>query len=92
MLTFTPNVARDIVKDCHPDFDTVSSTITDKSRWSYQLTDVFIHIPTGKYYTVSYSIGATELQDESPFEYENGLVTFQEVIEKEVLVKKWILV
>jgi hypothetical protein len=92
MLTFTPNIARDIVDQCHPDFKTVSSTIVNTGRWSIHYEDIVCHLPTGKHYLAEYQVGATEIQDERPFEYHDGDVTFQEVVEKEILVKKWVLV
>ena len=92
MLTFTPSDACKIVDQRHPDFKTVSSTVDDNSRWSLHKTDIFLHIPTGKHYLVNYSVGATEMQDEAPFEYHTGDVVFQEVVEKEVLVKQWVLI
>lgn len=44
-----------------------------------------------KYYTVSYSEGATEQQYEEPFEYSDDLIECQEVVEREVTIKKWVL-
>lgn len=61
--------------------------ITDTSRWSIHHRIVFAY--QGKFYATHYSVGATESQDESPWEYEDQ-VECQEVELKEVKVKKWV--
>ena len=45
----------------------VEDVITGRSRWSIHYRLVFGH--GGKLYRTSYSIGATEMQDEQAFEY-----------------------
>jgi len=44
-----------------------------------------------KYYQAFYQVGATESQDERPWEYDD-LVEITEVEQKEVMVKKWVTV
>ena len=41
------------------------------------------------FYSLDWSVGATEMQDESAFEHEDS-VTATEVVEVEVLVKQWV--
>ena len=65
-----------------------SDEIDDTSRWSVFHTLVFEH--EGKFYQTHYSVGATEMQDESPWEFEDE-VECHEVEEKEVVVKQWVL-
>lgn len=65
----------------------IKDTITDTSRWSIYHEIVFEH--DGKFYMTDYSEGATEMQDESPWEYENE-VECVEVELKEVKVVKWV--
>lgn len=65
----------------------IKDTIVDTSRWSEIHEIVFAH--DGKFYETSYSQGLTEMQDESPWEYENEVECY-EVELKEVMVKKWI--
>jgi len=65
--------------------------IDGTSRWSVFMSQVFEHIPTGKFYLFEWSKGATECQDEDPFEYVDE-VEPSEVVEKEVTVKKWVAV
>jgi len=63
--------------------------IVDTSRWSIIYSIVFKH--EGKFYQTSYSIGATESQDEGPWEYEEE-VECTEVELEEVMVKRWVRV
>jgi hypothetical protein len=58
--------------------DSVRDEITGKSRWSIHHA-VIVKI-NGKLYRALYMVGATESQDESPWEYESE-VTFTEVEE-----------
>lgn len=59
--------------------------VIDTSRWSVIYNLVFEF--RGKFYQTSYSVGATESQDESPFEYEPDEIEVTEVkqIEKTVI-------
>jgi len=61
--------------------------ITDNSRWSIYHEIVFED--KGKFYKTHYSVGATESQDERPWEYEDN-VECTEVELREVKVKKWV--
>jgi hypothetical protein len=65
----------------------VSDEIVDNSRWSIIHELIFSH--DGHFYRTTYSVGATEQQDEGPWEYDD-LVDCVEVVEKEVMVKKWV--
>lgn len=60
--------------------------IIDNSRWSIHHKIVFED--KGKFYQTYYSEGATEMQDESPWEYDND-VECTEVELRDVKVKKW---
>jgi hypothetical protein len=61
--------------------------ITDTSRWSIHHRIVFLWTD-GKYYTTTYSVGATESQDESPWEYDDDIACI-EVEHVDVLRKSW---
>jgi hypothetical protein len=61
--------------------------MVDQSRWSIQYRCIFED--KGKFFEAYYSEGATEMQDESPWEYEEEVVC-TEVELKEVKVKKWV--
>lgn len=64
----------------------VDSEIVDHSRWSVYHRQVF---QVGdNFYVANYSVGATEMQDESPFEYDKLPIRFPRVqkVEKTVVV------
>ena len=65
----------------------IHDEIVDTGRWSIHHRIVFQD--NGKFYSTHYSVGATESQDERPWEYDNE-VECSEVELKEVIVKKWI--
>lgn len=67
--------------------DVVEDNIVDNSRWSIHHEIVFRH--EGKFYGTGYSVGATESQDERPFEYDNDEIECPEMVQKEKLVKVW---
>lgn len=64
----------------------IHDTIVDNSRWSIQHEIIFEH--EGKNYRAYYSVGATEQQDESPWEFDTE-VEVVEVHEVEKMVKVW---
>ena len=65
----------------------IEDDIIDTTRWS--IVHEIVFEDKGKFYMTTYSEGATEYQDERPWEYENE-VKCTEVELKEVKVKKWI--
>lgn len=69
-----------------PDYLVISDEIYDKRRWSitYQLIFKF----KDKFYKTYYSVGATEQQDEGPWQYEGDQIDCWEVkpVEKTVIV------
>jgi len=67
--------------------NSILDEIIDTSRWSIHHRIIFEH--EGKFYETYYSEGATEMQDESPWEYEDEVECY-EVELKEVKVLKWI--
>ncbi len=67
----------------------VEKKITSVSRWSIHYTVIFKDVDTGKHYSSSYSRGATEAQDESPYEYANDEIEVTEVEQIEKMVMVW---
>lgn len=61
---------------------TVRDDIIDTTRWSIVHELVFSY--DGKFYQTTYSVGATEQQDESPFQYEDDQIDCTEVEPVEV--------
>lgn len=70
-------------------YSAILDEITDTSRWSIHHRIIFAY--QEKFWETYYSEGATEMQDESPWEYEDE-VECSEVELKEVKVKKWVRV
>lgn len=62
--------------------------ITDTDRWSTHHEIVFEI--DGKYYKSHYSRGATEMQDERPYEYDGEWIEVTEVVPKEVTVIQYV--
>lgn len=65
----------------------IEDDIIDTTRWS--IVHEIVFEDKGKFYMTTYSEGATEYQDERPWEYEDE-VKCTEVELKKVKVKKWI--
>lgn len=61
-------------------FELVSEQLYDTSRWSMTYMRIYKEVVSEKFYRTTYSVGATEMQDESPYEYEDSVV-FDEVIQ-----------
>jgi hypothetical protein len=89
-MKLAPKKARLIIDHDDPNWKSVTdATIVDQRRWSTAYEQVFLYTPSNKYYLFGWSQGSTECQDEQPFEYDT-IVEPQEVVEKEVLIKKWV--
>jgi hypothetical protein len=77
-----------LVDDLELPYCAISDEITGTSRWNIHHEIIFEL--EGKFYRTSYSEGATELQDESPWEYDNEVECEQvEKITKMVEVTIW---
>ena len=68
-------------------YTAISDKIIDTSRWSIFHKIVFED--NGKFYSTTYSVGATEMQDERPWEY-TEIVECTEVELREIMVKEWV--
>lgn len=65
--------------------------VVGNSRWTVNHEIIFIDPADGKHYRTHYSVGATECQEEGPWEYDDK-VSCEEVEKKEVTVVKWVAV
>ena len=61
--------ARMVIWDDHEDFTEIESRVTSTTRWSIHNEGIYLHNPSGKHYKLEWSEGATEYQEEIPFEY-----------------------
>jgi hypothetical protein len=62
----------------------ISDKIIDRSRWSVTYRRIFEF--QGKFYETHYSVGATEYQEECPYEGEGDEIECKEVFPTEVTV------
>ncbi len=76
----------DILDDTHDTAELIEDNLIDTSRWSERHEIVFSL--DGTHYKAFYSVGATEMQHESPWEYET-VVECTEVHQVEKVVKVW---
>lgn len=67
-------------------YECIYDQIIDKTRWSIIHECVFEF--ENKFYLTTYSEGATEMQYETPWEYEDEIECV-EVELREVLIKRW---
>lgn len=85
-MKFKKEFLRELLWDDADGAEKVYDEITDTSRWSIHHWMVFKF--NGKYYGTSYSVGATECQEEQPFEYDPEEIDCSELIpvEKKIIV------
>jgi hypothetical protein len=86
-LSLKAEEARLIAYGDHELFEDVTSEITDTTRWSVCYGKIAKRIFDGKFFKLNYEVGATEMQDESPYEWEDE-VSIPEVfpVEKTIIV------
>lgn len=65
-------------------YEIIINKIVSKSRWSYRSELIIKTLKDGRFWKSHYSQGATESQDESPYEW--GMPIFEEVFPKQVEV------
>lgn len=90
-LILTKEDAQDAVYGDNEDWVEVknSRTIDDNSRWSIYESAIFQHLTDNKFYRFFWSKGATEGQDERPYEYDDEVEVY-EVVQKEVTRLEWV--
>lgn len=69
-LVFDRRAACEVAFGDSPDFDVVRDEIVDHSRWTVAHTVVVRRKSDQKLFISHYSVGATESQDQSPYEYD----------------------
>lgn len=89
ILTLDSEQGQEIVYGDSSEFEIVSDETTGNGRWSIYHTIVVKRLSDNKFFESDYSVGATESQDESPYEY--GDAVFKEVLpmEKTVTYYGW---
>ena len=76
-MKLTGDEAREIVWKCNKDWKQIEYDLVDNDRWSLHYEGIFKHIPTEKYYKLQWSVGATEYQDEKPFQYTKEVIPIE---------------
>ena len=88
-MKFKKQDLQDMVYDGDGPLRKVTSKITSTSRWSINHEVIFKDTATGKHYKSFFSVGATEMQDESPYEYANEEEECFEVELKKAITEVW---
>ncbi len=65
----------------------IDEKIIGQSRWAIQRSEIFEH--EGKFYLTVYSVGATEMQDEGPYEYAPEEIECPEMHKVSKTVEVW---
>jgi len=81
--TFEKEWLREAVFGYIDDVEVIEDNIVDNRRWSIDHEVVFKF--EDKFYGTSYSVGATEYQDEQPFEYDGDEISCVEMEPVEVV-------
>jgi hypothetical protein len=87
-ITLPRDKALEIIDDESEGYTLVENTLSGKSRWCDVYDLIFQENSSGKFFRGDYRIGATESQDESPWEYQKE-VNFYEVEPYTVVVTKF---
>lgn len=80
-LVFSREKAKHIIWEDDDEFNVIEKRIEDTSRWSINYSVVVQRISDGLFFSSSYSIGATESQDQEAYEYDKP--EFTQVFKKE---------
>lgn len=82
-ITFDLIYADEFINDTHGCFDLVYNEIIETCRWTNLYNIVIQRKFDGKYFRSTYRKGATEYQDEDPWQQE-GKITFTEAFPRVV--------
>ena len=87
-MKFKKEFMQNLVWDDEDGAEIIEDNIVENSRWS--ILHAIVFKINDKFYTSHYSVGATENQPETPYEYEDNEIECQEVIPVEKTVIKYI--
>lgn len=89
-LEITAEDARDLVWGDGPEgLEIVQDEIVETTRWSTIHGIVVKRLSDGKFFGAGYSVGATEMQDESPWETDDPEFLEVLAVEKTVISYEW---
>jgi len=78
-MKFQKQFLQDMIWEDAEGAEVIQSEIVGKSRWSLNHEAIFKY--DGKFYRTYYNTGATEYQDERPYEYEDDEIECEEVFQ-----------
>lgn len=87
-LVLTKEEAQAIVWEDTSDYEIISDEVVDTRRWSADHEIIIKRLSDGKFFADGYSVGLTEMQDESPYEYSDPDFTEVFAVEKTIIVYK----
>ena len=88
-MKLSVELARGIIDGYETNWDIIEDFIIENDRWSILHRAILYYGETGEYYETLYRVGATEYQEERPYEGEEE-VTFVEVEPQETTITKYI--
>lgn len=77
-----------LVNELDLPFSAIEDNVICNDRWSI-FHEIIFQDKDGKFYLTWYSVGATECQDERPWEYDDTIECI-EVEKRKVVVDKWV--
>lgn len=89
-MLFKKTVLQDILGENSAIGETVSDTIDEIDRWTVHHTLVFKTTIDGRFFVTGYRVGATEYQDERPFEFDPDDIECIEVVPTLTSVVKYL--
>jgi hypothetical protein len=85
-VKFKKDILQEIVAGDSTIGEVIEDKIDDHDRWSVHHSIVFKTPADGRFFQTGYRVGATEYQDESPFEYDPEEIECPEVFPESVLM------
>lgn len=85
-LQLTKEEAQAIVWEDTSEYEIISDEVVGTRRWSADHEIIIKRLSDGKFFADGYSVGLTEMQDESPYEYSDPDFTEVFAVEKTIIV------
>lgn len=85
ILKLTRQEGQDIIWEENDDFEIIEKSIVDRGLWTIRYKCI-VRRNDGKYFKTFYQVGATESQDEGPFEYTYPIFTEVIPVQKTITV------
>ena len=86
-MTLTIEEGQELICDRLDGWEKIETKIESHERWTVIYSGVFKHKDTGKFYETWWIVGATENQDEQPFD--NEAPELREVEPRQIMVTQY---